>query len=283
MPATIAPPVRSQPDRLGLDDDDQFLTIHRVPVLDAHEPITKTVKDQDHPNADKDGVVVQSMTCAPSDLATAARNSNRRAASGRPAILQLGHSQFKDRPEAFLPKAIGFADNFAVGEFEGKPTLFADLHYRREFRQDALSHPRLSVERSGWSDPSLHAITAIALIRRPPERDLPFVPYQAERVPDQLVCYGRERDLSSPTVSGPVGFAAWLRGLGLTETLETRRRFETIQRSLVVRPDDPLPLIRAVERRTRDEYLSWAGGRGLKPSNPKTRDAFERSRLSKQR
>ena len=201
--AKPGPDARAHADRLGLGDPARFVTIPRVPILDAHRPIKKTVKALGAVSPDNpDGLVEMMLTCEPGELEDAARNSNRRAAAGRPAILQIGHTQFEDRPEAFHPKAIGFADNFAVGDMDGVPHLFADVHYRREFREDVLTHPRLSVERAAWVDPDQHTITAVALIRRPPERDLPHVPYQAETPPATLCCYARSFPLPGGRPAG---------------------------------------------------------------------------------
>jgi hypothetical protein len=82
-----------------------------------------------------------------------------------------------------------------VGSFEGRTHLFCDLRVRRECREETLGFPWISVERAGWSFPDVHAITAVALTRRPPQRDMPILRYAAE-VPGQLVLYSRE--LPSP-------------------------------------------------------------------------------------
>jgi hypothetical protein len=283
MPPTIAtaspPPGRPGGSSLGMGDPSRFFTLYRVPIFGTHPPKVKTVRDKDQADKDHpDGVFQKVMTCTREDLENLARNSNRRAETGRPATLQIGHTVLKDDlPEKERPMAVGLVNNFAVDDLDGQPHLFADLHYRREHHDQAVTFPRLSVERSAWADPRIHAVSAVALIRRKPDLDLPFVPYQAES-PDQLVCYGA--DLPSPIArrSGAVTLQTWLRDTNLPDTPRNRRQFELVQQAIKANPDDHFEAFARLRSADRTAFLTWCGRKGLRASDPKAYGQFDAAR-----
>ncbi len=185
-------------EALGLQDSSRYHTLKSHPILDSHSPIVKKAKDASAVTDDNpDGLVEVEIPCTEDDLHEAARNSNAMVEAGYPPFLQIGHTPLKDGlPESHQPRPVGYATNYQVGAIDGKPFLFADLHYRVDQAREAITYPRLSVERVNWTDPQKHAIQAVALLRRQSERPVPLVPYEAKVMTDMLVCYGA--DLPAP-------------------------------------------------------------------------------------
>lgn len=199
MPLIAAP--RAGPDSrahletLGLTDPNRYVTIRGFPVLDSHPPITKRVRDPNAISLDNpDGVVEQTLEVTRDDLARMAANTNAQVAIGRLPTLQIGHTPLEDRPEEWHPKPVGLTSHYSVCERDGRPWLCCDLHYRRDLLGEASTYPNLSVERIDWRDPNSTRIDAVAILRREPERQVPLVPYQAERPlqATMLACYGRD-------------------------------------------------------------------------------------------
>jgi hypothetical protein len=218
MPAT-------QPDRastmlqkrhaeaLRLDDAHLYKQVEGVPIMTAHEPISKRVRDPSAvTKANPSGLVEKMLECDEDDLRTAAENSNKMVAMGRPPVLQIGHTPLEDGPEDSFPKPVGLVANFRVDKLDGKPALFADIYYRAGHGEEASTYPNISVERTNWQDPASHAISAVALLRRRPELDLPRVPAMAAytRGPARtsLVCYGRAMPVPASSPAPAVVTAA---------------------------------------------------------------------------
>jgi hypothetical protein len=172
-------------------------TIRRVALFDAHPPIPKVVRTPDG-RTEK-----LAVGCSEDDLQEMAENSNARVARGAPPVLQIGHTRFDDLPEQDLPKVVGRAVNFTVGDLDGTPCLFADLNVLAAHYEDASTYPWLSIERIGWDVPGKQSVRGIALLRREPERDLPAVAYGRERT----LCYERERPMLM-TRSSSINFPA---------------------------------------------------------------------------
>lgn len=142
---------------LGLDDPGRFVRKPRVPILDAHEHPTK-------------GVVDAGL------LKLLADNSNRRASRGNPSLILIGHTR-DDATESEYPPVAGFAKDFVVGSWQGRPCLLADLYFRADKVQDAMEFPHRSVERAAGDQPAENFIDAVSLLRRPAERDLGVLTY----------------------------------------------------------------------------------------------------------
>jgi hypothetical protein len=167
--STFASPGRSErrpasqlqpPD---LDDTTRFRAFKGIPILDVHEHTTR-------------GAVDEPM------LELIARNSNERCEEGNYALLLIGHTRDEeDIDETEQPKLVGFARNFVVGTWQGRPCLLADFFFDRDRVDEALEYPHRSVER--WRSPlrpDLNYIEAISLLRFRPERDLGLLTrYQA--------------------------------------------------------------------------------------------------------
>jgi hypothetical protein len=178
----------------GPDGSSGYRTTKRVALLDAHQPITKQVYDPRSVSpANLKGMVERMLEVSPFDLAALAKNANASVAAGRPPLLQIGHTPIdQDKPEAFLPKPVGYTDHYVVGDLGGVPHLFADLHCREDLADEAATFPNLSVERVNFDDDASHSIHAVALLRRQPERPLPMVRFAADRR-KSLVCYSADR------------------------------------------------------------------------------------------
>jgi hypothetical protein len=293
MPATLAavpPPSRHSPDTLGLGDPSRFRTIRHVPVLDQHEPIEKTCYDPAVVSpSNPRGLVKRMLEVDRDDLATIARNSNSRAVAGRPSVLQLGHTPIdKDKPESYLPAAVGFATNYSVEDLNGVPHLFADLHCRVDQYDTAMSFPGLSVERVGWDDPETHEISAIALIRRRPERDLPSVPYEASTRGLCMVLYSRERPSPSTIAANErrTGDDAALVEFAVRNAIFdralARREFNLLDRDAranYAKDSSPTPVIGTSPEPSPQELAAFAASIGcFDPSVVRQRFAVARAR-----
>jgi len=196
MPPTTTQQTRPA-DRLGLDDPTRYRVIRRQPLLDAHSPIPKLVFDPAAVSAENPRGLVRLMIGATlEDLEAMARNGNRRAMAGDLRSAQLGHAPLTEVPEGEMPKAVGFVANYAVGELAGRPCLFGDLAIATQHYAEASSYPRLSIERVGFDDPGRTTVSAVALIRRRPERDLGVVAYSATG-PAELTRVHYSRDVGS--------------------------------------------------------------------------------------
>lgn len=156
-----------------LDDLDQFVTVRRVPVLDAHA---------DDPER---GPVSADL------LATIAERSNARAARGDFPALILGHTRPKrDREEIEQPPVVGYASGFHVADYQGRPCLHCDFHVHARDAAYAKTFPFRSVERLDSPD---DFVDRIALLRTPPQRDLGALHYARadDGQPVRRLIYGR--------------------------------------------------------------------------------------------
>jgi hypothetical protein len=191
MPATCCQrsPLISQAD---LDDGDKYLTIANVPVLDEH-------RDAERGNVDT------------ALLHRLHRNTAARTARGDFSPISLGHYVARStshpititRPdgtkvkveadsEELVPKPVGFASGWHIANFRGRPTLHAHFHIRRDLYSEASEFPYRSVERI----PGEEFIDRIALLRRPPARDMGAVMYSKRENQDLRICYSRDFSFS---------------------------------------------------------------------------------------
>ena len=170
-----------------------YRVIPRVPIFDAHAPITKQARDpKEISEENPEGLVEVEVGADEDDLREMAANANAECGRGRPPSLQIGHTRLEDLPEPYLPRHVGFTANHQVGTFEGRPCLFADLHVLASQYAEASTYPRPSAERFGWDEPGRQGIKAVALLRREPERDLGLIPYKREGGGVSLLCYARD-------------------------------------------------------------------------------------------
>lgn len=179
-----------------LEDPEKFTAVRRVPLLDVHDdPETGRV---DH-----------------SLLRLLAKNCNDRVAQGNFPSVILGHTkmrpverdgemvQAKDDDEQRQPPPVGYAVGFHVGDFQGRPCLYADLHIQNGDLEYSRTFPHRSVERIDPApgvenpDPADNFIDRIALLRTPPRRDLGILHYAASDRSLRRTRYAR--DFSSPS------------------------------------------------------------------------------------
>lgn len=176
-----APPSLKLLDDEDLDDPERFVKISNVPVLDAH----------DHPEK---GLV------SPELLQLIAENTNRRAASGNYPLLLFGHTK-DDAPEHHQPIPAGVTRHYRVGDYRGRPCLYADLHVRKRYADTVGSYPHRSVERlKSDTHPELNQIDSIALLRIPAERDLGVLTYSHD-IPEGAALVRYARDLGGLPVA----------------------------------------------------------------------------------
>lgn len=108
--------------------------------------------------------------------------------------LILGHSD-PDAPEWEQPDSVGYARNWRLGTYAGKPTLFIDEWHGRDSWDEAKKYPFRSVE----YDPRRQDIPAVALLKRPPELALGMMVFGRSRR-GTLYCYSREANMADPTM-----------------------------------------------------------------------------------
>ena len=182
-PASRPSPLRAGPPVLrpeDLDDPAQFLTLRDVPVFVTHDAL-----DPPGPSPEPRRTAVDRAT-----LERLARNTNARAA-GRPfmpAKLQIGHTLpkkplvvqhqgvLKALPAAYRggaqPAIVGFASNFRVGDYDGRPCLFCDWHIFLADVAFTRTFPFRSIER----EPEEY-ISGISLLRTEPALNLGALHY----------------------------------------------------------------------------------------------------------
>jgi hypothetical protein len=155
-----------------LDDPDLFVARRSIPILDEHQHSTK---------GDIDEGLLQLL----------AENSNARAeGTGNYALIFVGHTD-DEGDEDDQPDVVGYARNFRVSPFMGRPCLYADLYFYKSDYKRAMKYPHRSVERfRSEEDRGANFIDAIALLKRTPERDLGLLVEYARG--GSLVRYSRD-------------------------------------------------------------------------------------------
>ena len=235
MPAIANSP--SAIERLGLNDPARFRIMRRLAIFRVHPMIAKTVGPVGRDSALPDGPRTRTIEIQADrhDLEMMAKNANRAVAAGRPPAIQIGHTALDDRPEPYHPKVIGLTSNYQLGELEGEPCLFADFHVRTEFYPDAVSYPRISIERYAFNVPDEQTVSAIALLRRSAQQALPIVPYGAEvgMLSGQLACYGLDLEAPARDDDGAIRRSRldWMTRNCIYSQAEGRRKFEAFRRS----------------------------------------------------
>ncbi len=143
-----------------LDDVRLFERRPGVPILDVHVRSGREIDEQR-----------LRLVCA---------NSNRRAAAGEPGLILIGHTT-DDGKETDQPPVVGYAKNYQMGRWDGRPCIMADLYYDRDDLDQAMKYPRRSVEVFySDSDPSMNYVDAVSLLVRTPERPLGLVTYRGK-------------------------------------------------------------------------------------------------------
>lgn len=199
---TLAAPPSARPQAAGasplltqadLEDPEKFVTVRRVPILDAHD-------DPEY------GPVDEAL------LHRMARNCNRMVARGDFPALQIGHTRpWKDAvvvdrksgeatlrpatPEKHQSEIVGHASGFHVAPFRGVPTLHADFHFHAGDAAYARTYPYRSVERppNPDADPAADLVDRISLQRTPPRRDLGALHYSPSAAAQAArICYARD-------------------------------------------------------------------------------------------
>lgn len=178
-------PLLTQED---LDDPRRFTTIPGVPILDIHRD-------------EKRG------TIDPTTLDRILRNTTALTARGDFPVLSLGHLIPRANPhgmtiehpdgesiridrdsEEAQPKPVGYASRWRIGLFKGRPTLHCDYHIHNHLYDEARDYPFRSAERLKGPE----YIDRVALLRRPPERDLGAIDYSRFGPPGERVLYARD-------------------------------------------------------------------------------------------
>jgi hypothetical protein len=138
-----------------LADEEQFVTVPGVPVLDEHV----MVDPEKNLRMNVDGKFLQEVC----------DNCNRRAAEkNNPVPLIVGHTS--DDPQAPEKPVVGYAVNFRMAPWKnGKQAIYCDYKVRASHRNVIKDFPRRSVEL--W--PDRKELDPIAILGgTTPERDL---------------------------------------------------------------------------------------------------------------
>ena len=158
-----------------LRDRSRFIRVPHVPMFDAHPKISEQ----------KPEVTVD-------DLRLILANINRRIVENDVCPLVIAGHTCDPGPscrEEDQPEVLGYAVNWTLGEFKGKPTLFADMYIEREMYRIARKLRFRSVERHISDDPERNFIDYVAMLASPPQRDLGILTYGREI--EGVVRYGR--------------------------------------------------------------------------------------------
>lgn len=160
MSLVVEPNLR--PPDLG--NPKRYVRVDRVPIIDVHRRRVKR----------KDGEIVEEEVDE-RQLHRICRNSRERSERGEHGIVFLGHTD-DDGPETEQPPIVGYMSGYVVGEYNGAPTILADLYIDKDDDPSKIhkQFPRRSAEVIGInSDDGF--IDSVALIKRAPERELGFV------------------------------------------------------------------------------------------------------------
>lgn len=205
MPKIAAVPKPKSSPLLSLDDlrdPERYHTV-RLPIFDAHEN-----PDQDAP----EGTVERGDVDEPL-LRMIARNSNRLTMSGNFPAIKIGHTKRKNtlimvkgdrkivsqgHDEHAQSPIVGYASDFEIDDFGGRPCIYADLHIDVNKVADVREFPFRSVERVQPDE----VIDVISLLRTPPERRLGVATYEekaGETDARRRLCYACPCESKSPS------------------------------------------------------------------------------------
>ncbi len=157
--ARITPP--------NLADARAYVPVLGVPILDIH------YRDA----VDESGKQITTF-CGLNDLENLCKNSQALADRGDFAVVRVGHinPQLPNHKERDQPEIIGYIPKFYMGERDDQAVILADIYVERKHAGDLQKYPRRSPEIFGKCHPDGY-IDAVALLNRPPERQLGLVTY----------------------------------------------------------------------------------------------------------
>lgn len=182
---TVAPKLRPPP----LKNRRKFVKVDRIPIIDIH---TRKYKRENE--LGRMEVIEEEVD--PSQLSRICRNSRDMADRGEYGLVFLGHTD-DDGPETAQPPVVGFLANHDVGEYNGRPTILADMYLYKEDNPSQITkqYPRRSAEVIGINDENGY-IDSVALIKRAPERRLGLVTsqYRAKRRVYRYACPSCEKE-----------------------------------------------------------------------------------------
>lgn len=136
-----------------LNDPKQYTCIPNVAILDEETP--------DDPEFDWLTLDL---------LHNLVANTNRRIDDGELVLINIGHND-KDLPETEQPPIVGYGRNLQMGTLKGRNVILADLYYKTECYEYAMTFPRRSCELYLDRD----FIDVVSLLRRRPARNLGLV------------------------------------------------------------------------------------------------------------
>ncbi|MBX6315857.1 MAG: hypothetical protein IRY99_23535, partial [Isosphaeraceae bacterium] len=142
----------------ALEDPRQFLHRPDVPILLEHPETGLTLER----------------------LQLLADNGNRRAAYGNFPQILIGHTK-DDQPEEQQPRCVGYARNFGIGDFEGKPALLVDFFIKRSEAERCGEYPHRSAEVWRGPRPEHWVIDHISLLKTSPRFDLGMITRYSRR------------------------------------------------------------------------------------------------------
>src|SRR5208282_813941 len=175
----------------NLSDSSRFVRVSQVPIIDTLE--------RTYFKKGKNGKAVRVRESVDEDqLDVILENSRLRADRGKYSILSLGHTD-DDGPETSQPHFCGYISNFEKGEYEGRPTILADIFIDRKDCDPSATlrqFPRRSAEVMNLEKPDGY-IDIVSLLKRVPERDLGLVTHQFSKKDNvsRFVCPDDHDDL----------------------------------------------------------------------------------------
>ncbi len=171
MSAATAIKARITPPKLS--DTRLYVCLPGVAILDVH--CRNAV--------DESGNSIESY-CGEEQLAVLAKNSQARADRGDYGLVRVGHIDVKlpNHRERDQPEIIGYIPRYYMGSKDDGAVILADIYIEKDHTDDIRKFPRRSPEIFGKTNPD-GFIDALALLNRPPERDLGLVTFAKELNP----------------------------------------------------------------------------------------------------
>lgn len=151
----------------GFVDTGLFITRDEVPVYDEGAPLEIVLDADGKPKLGADGRPELKLATV-ADLKVIADTCNRRVKeTGDETPIVIGHTR-KGAPENEQPEVVGFARNYRVALWRGKNVITATFRFLKDKFEEAMKHPRRSVEI--WKDRRFDPIALLGATT--PERDL---------------------------------------------------------------------------------------------------------------
>ena len=136
----------------------------------------------------------------------------------------LGHTDDHAR-EADQPPVVGYMKNYRMGEHNGRPCILSDLFYEKADATRLMKNfPRRSAEVFySDKDPAENYLDGLALLVRPPARELGLVTYASGKQKERYSMADEDLDRAATAglmIADIPQLVAWMRQQGITDTAQ---------------------------------------------------------------